>query len=172
MLSAASLASTLGEDRHIQRIGQQGGRLLGLIHLTQDQQAPCTLKGDGRHRFRIGQMRNRQKRSDFGRGVFGITAPSTGFANVDELNDRGLGLRLYGQVAKQALFLGAGHHHIVCALHGLQKCARLAATQRGVQRERLRQALAQCLGVQGLGLVAVANQRGHASCARCWNCFQ
>jgi hypothetical protein len=31
-----------------------------------------------------------------------------------------------------------------------------------VQREVFRQALAQRLGVKGLGLVAVANQRGHA----------
>jgi hypothetical protein len=81
-------------------------------------------------------------------------------------------LRLHSQVTKQALLLGAGHHDIVCALYGLYKSARLTAAQRGVQRERLRQALAQRLRVQGLGLVAVANQRGHAWWARCWNCFQ
>jgi hypothetical protein len=45
------------------------------------------------------------------------------------------------------LLLGAGHHHIVCALHGLHKCVRLAAAQRGMQREWLRQALAQRLRV-------------------------
>jgi hypothetical protein len=45
------------------------------------------------------------------------------------------------------LFLGASHHHIVRALHGLNESPCLTTAQRGVQGEWLRQALAQGLRV-------------------------
>ena len=76
-----------------------------------------------------------------------VAAPSTRLADVDELDDRGFGLRLNGQLAKQALFLGASHHHIVGTLHGFDEGARFTTAQRGVQREVLRQALTQGLRV-------------------------
>ena len=71
-------------------------------------------------------------------------------------------MRFDGKLTKQALLLGASHHHIIDTLNGLNESASLAAAQRGMQREWLRQALTQCLRIEGLGLVAVANQRGHA----------
>lgn len=117
-------------------------------------------------------MGRSQQRSHLGRCLAGIAAPATGFADVDEFNDRGLGLRLHRQLTKQALLLGAGDHHIVCALHGCDKGARFTATQSGVPCEVFRQALTQGLRVERLGLVAVANQRGHAGWAQGWNDFR
>jgi len=48
---------------------------------------------------------------------------------------------LHGQVTKQPLFLGASHHHVIDALHGLNESASFTAAQGGVQREWLSQAL-------------------------------
>ena len=103
-----------------------------------------------------------QQRSNFGRCVFSVTTPATRFTNIDELDDRSFRLGLHGQVTKQPLFLGAGDHHIIGPLNRLNKSASFTAAQRVVQRERLRQALTEGFRVQRLGLVAVANQRGHA----------
>ena len=69
---------------------------------------------------------------------------------------------LHRQIAKQSLLLGASHHHVVIALNRLEVGPDIAAAQRSVQRERFRQALTQRLRIEGLGLVAVANQCGHA----------
>ena len=55
-LCAACHASTLGEDRHIQGVGQQGGGLFGLVNLPQDQQASCALERDRGHGLGIGQV--------------------------------------------------------------------------------------------------------------------
>ena len=111
-------------------------------------------------------MRGRQKRGDFGRRVFSVSAPATGLADIDELDDRGFSVGLNRQIAKECLLLGASHHHVVIALNRLEVSADIATAQRSVQRERFRQALTQRLRVQGLGLVAVANQCGHSGGAR------
>ena len=110
-------------------------------------------------------MRGGEKRSDFGRRVFGVLAPATGLADIDELDGGSLGLRLLCQIAKEFLFLGTCHHDIVMALNRLEIGTDITSAQRRMQWERLRQALTQRLRVEGLGLVAIANQCGHD-----WSC--
>jgi hypothetical protein len=73
---------------------------------------------------------------------------------------------LLGQFTEQTLFLRAGHHHGLAGFHGFLELPRFAAAQSGVQREVFTQCLAQRLGLQGHGLVAVANQGGHVRGAR------
>ena len=107
-------------------------------------------------------MRRGKEGSDFGRRVFGVSTPTTGLANIHELDDRSFSVGLNRQIAKEPLLLGASHHHIVIALNRLQVSADIAPTQRSMKRQRFRQALTQRLRVEGLGLVAVANQCGHA----------
>ncbi len=164
-MCATRIACALGEDRDIQLIGQQSSRLFGLVDVANDQHAPCTLESDGGHRLRLGQMRRSEQGGDFGRGVFGVLAPATRFTDVDELDDRRFGLGLHRKFAKQPLLLCASDHHIVLrigVLHCANEFASFASAQRGVQLQRFIQALAQRLRVERLGLVAVANQRGHA----------
>jgi len=111
-------------------------------------------------------MRHGKKCRYFGRRVFRILAPSTGLADIDELDDRSLSGGLNCQIAKEFLLLGASDHYIVVALDRLQIGADIAATQRRVKRQWFRQALAQRLRIERLGLVAIANQGGHALGAR------
>ena len=125
-----------------------------------------TLVGHRRNGVRVGQVRHGKKCRYFGRRVFRILAPSTGLADIDELDDRSLSGGLNCQIAKEFLLLGASDHYIVVALDRLQIGADIAATQRRVKRQWFRQALAQRLRIERLGLVAIANQGGHALGAR------
>lgn len=89
-------------------------------------------------------------------------APTASLSDIDELDDRSFSLGLYRQITKQPLLLGTSHHHIVIALNRLEVSADITPAQRSVERESFRQALAQRFRVEWLGLVAVANQGGHA----------
>jgi len=161
VLTAPGLARAFGPKRDLQRIGQQIGRALGRIQRPQDQQAPFAFVGHGGHRLRLGQAGSRQQGGHLGRGLRTFTAPACGFPDVDEADRGHSPFGLPGQLGKQALFLGTGHHHGISPLDCALKSARLAATQGGVFGQFLTQRPAQGAGLQGQGLVAIANQGGH-----------
>ena len=161
-LGAARIARALGEQRHIEHIRHQGSGLLGLVQRADDEQAARALVGDRGHGRRVGQTRGCQQRSDLGAGLGGIAAPAPGFADVHKPDGRHRPFGLLAQVAKQALLLGAGHHHVLPGLDGLLERPCVTPAQGGVKGQVFMQCLAQRLGVEGHRLVAVANERrGH-----------
>jgi len=161
-LAATGIAWPLGPERDLQHIGQQIGGALGRVRAAQGiNQAPFTLVCDGGHRLRLGQAGRRQQRRHLGHGLRTIGTPAGGFAEVDETDRCHSPFGLLGQFGKQALLLGAGHHHGVLALDRPLKSAGLAAAQGGVFFQILTEGATQRLGLQGQGLVAIANQGGH-----------
>ena len=161
LLGGAQVPRALREQGDVKFIRQQFGGTFGGAQLANDQQAPGALVRDGGHRLRLRQMRRRQQGRNFRAGLGGITAPATGLADVHEMNWRDRALGLLRQLGKQPFFLGAGHDHVVARLDRLEKSARLAAAQGGMQGQGFIQCCAQALGVQRHGLVAIAYQCGH-----------
>ena len=164
-LRTTRIAGALGEQGHIQHIRHQGGSLFGLVERANDEQAARALVSDRGHGRWIRQAGGGQQRGDLGAGLGGIAAPATGFADVHKPDGRHRAFGLLAQIAKQALLLGASHHHIVTRLDGLLKGPRLAAAQGGVECQVFMQRRAQRLRVEGHRLVAVADERrGHVLC--------
>ena len=164
-LRTTRIAGALGEQGHIQHIRHQGGSLFGLVEGADDEQAARALVSDRGHGRWIRQAGGGQQRGDLGAGLGGIAAPATGFADVHKPDGRHRAFGLLAQIAKQALLLGASHHHIVTRLDGLLKGPRLAAAQGGVECQVFMQRRAQRLRVEGHRLVAVADERrGHVLC--------
>ena len=120
---------TLRKNRHAERVRQHGGDLLGLVQRADDEQAAGAFVGDGGHRLGVGQVRGRQQRGDLGAGAGCVAAPATGLADVDKLDGRDRAHGLLAQFGKEALFLGAGDHHVVARLDGFLKGTGLAAAQ-------------------------------------------
>ena len=163
-LGATGLAGALGEHGNVQHIRHQPGHLLCRIERPDDQQATGALVCHHRHGRRLGQVRRRQQRSDFGAGLARVTAPAAGFADVHKADGRDGPFRLAAQVSEQALFLGACHHHVLARADGLGEGARLAAAQGGMEGQVFTKRCAQGLGVQRHRLVAIADERGHVLC--------
>ena len=160
-LAAARLARAFGPEGDLQRIGQQVGRAFGSIQRAQDQQTSFAFVADRGHRLRVGQACSRQQGGHFGRGAGPFGSPARGLADVDETDWSHRPFGLLRQIRKQRLLLGAGHHHRLAALCGALESAGFAAAQGGVFFQFLTERATQGLGLQGQGLVAVADQGGH-----------
>ena len=160
-LRPARVAGALGEQRDIQHIGHQRGRLLCCIQRADDEQPPSALERDGRHRGGFRQMGGGQQRRYLGAGLAGVAAPATRFADVHETDRRKRAFGLLPQVGKQPLFLRAGHHNGFTALDRTLECAGITPAQGGMKGQVFMQCLAQRFRVEGHRLVAVADQRGH-----------
>ena len=166
LLAAPGVARALRKNRHLHRVGQKAGGTFGGVHSADDEHAAFAFVSDRGHRLGLGQTSSGQQGGHFGCRVLGFTTPATGLADVDKSNGRNRAFGLLGQFAEQTLFLGAGHHHGLAGFHGFLELPRFAPAQGGVQRQVFTQCLAQGLGLQGHGLVAVANQGGHVRGAR------
>ena len=154
-------AGALGKNRDLHRIGQKAGGAFGGIDGPDDEHTAFAFVSDGGHRLGFGQAGGGQQGGHFGHGVFGFAGPATGFPDIDEADGRDGAFGLLGQFTEKALFLGAGHHHGLAGFDGFLKLPSLATAQGGVQCQVFTQCFAQSLGLQGHGLVAVANQGGH-----------
>ena len=161
LLAASCAAGALRKNGDLHRVRQKAGGTFGSVHSANDQHTAFAFVGDSGHRLGLGQAGCRQQSGHFGRRVRGLTAPAAGFADVDKTDRRNRAFGLLGQFTEETLFLGAGHHHGLASFHGFLKLPGLAATQGGVQRQLFTQGLAQGLGLQGHGLVAIANQGRH-----------
>ena len=160
-LRPARVAGALGEQRDIQHIGHQSGRLLRCVQRADDEQPPSALERDGRHRGGLRQMGGGQQRRYLRAGLAGVAAPATRFADVHETDGRERAFGLLPQVGKQPLFLRAGHHNGFTALDGTLECAGITPAQGGMKGQAFMKCLAQRFRVEGHRLVAVADQRGH-----------
>ncbi|MNT12705.1 hypothetical protein D3C72_1476440 [compost metagenome] len=164
-LCTTRIAGALCEKRHIQHIGHQCSRLLGLVQRPDDEQTACAFVGDRGHGLRLGQMRGGQHCGDLGAGLVSVAAPAPGFADVYKPDGGHRTFGLLTQVSEQALLLRAGHHHLIARSDGFLVGPRIAPTQGGVKGQVFMQCRAQRLGVEGHRLVAVADERrGHVLC--------
>ena len=117
----------LRKNRHAEGVRQHGCDLLSLVQRSDDQQTAAAFVSDGGHRFWFRQVRCGQQRGHLGAGAGRVAAPAAGLADVDEFDGRDGTHRLLGKFSKQALFLGAGDHHVVAGLDGLLKRSGLPA---------------------------------------------
>ena len=156
----------------VELVAEQLRRTRRALGAADHQHAAIGAVGDGRHRFGVGQLRQRQQRRDLRRCLLRILRPAARFADVDEadrpLDDARRALGLLVQFEEQPALLRAGDQQVVAALRGALKRAGFAPAQRrmdglqagaGLRAERLQQPRA----VQGHRLVAVADQRRHGS---------